>query len=118
MILCNVIVGAENLISQDILKVLNELQSSYDELLHKYAAAENALDKVSGRLLFQSNASFMLQEHHLKQVFSFQVRFGAAPPPDCGDREEAFMLADKVLHNNNHQSFPDRHCLQTASLGG
>ena len=31
-----------------ILKVLNELQSSYDELLHKYAAAENALDKVSG----------------------------------------------------------------------
>ena len=27
--------------------MLNELQSSYDELLHKYAAAENALDKVS-----------------------------------------------------------------------
>ena len=25
------------------------------------------------------------------------MRFGAAPPPDCGDREEAFMLADKVL---------------------
>ena len=40
-----------NLIS----KVLNELQSSYDELLHKYAAAENALDKVSSALLFQSN---------------------------------------------------------------
>ena len=32
------------------MKVLNELQSSYDELLHKYAAAENALDKVSSSL--------------------------------------------------------------------
>ena len=30
--------------------MLNELQSSYDELLHKYAAAENALDKVSRSL--------------------------------------------------------------------
>ena len=27
-------------------QVLNELQSNYDELLHKFAAAENALDKV------------------------------------------------------------------------
>ena len=26
--------------------MLNELQSNYDELLHKFAAAENALDKV------------------------------------------------------------------------
>ena len=32
------------------MKVLNELQLSYDELLHKYAAAENALDKVSSSL--------------------------------------------------------------------
>ena len=39
-------------------KVLNELQSSYDELLHKYAAAENALDKVSCALSIQN------QLHH------------------------------------------------------
>ena len=44
-----------------ILKVLNELQSSYDELLHKYAAAENALDKVSG---------FNQAHHYFDKVFA------------------------------------------------
>ena len=43
------------------LKVLNELQSSYDELLHKYAAAENALDKVSCALSIQN------QLHHFAE---------------------------------------------------
>jgi len=54
---------------QETKKVLNELQCSYDQLLHKYAAAENALDKV---------------------------RFGAKPPAEQGDRAEAFNMADKV----------------------
>ena len=74
--------------------MLNELQSSYDELLHKYAAAENALDKVSS---FKQCIDHHFDESFAEKVLSSQVRFGAAPPPGCGDREEAFMLADKVL---------------------
>ena len=53
---------------QEAKKVINELQTSYDDLLQKYAAAENALDKV---------------------------RFGIKPS-DSGSRQEAFMIADKV----------------------
>ena len=54
---------------QEAKKVLTELQTNYDNLLQKFAASENALDKV---------------------------RFGAKPPPDDGSRQEAFKLAEKV----------------------
>ena len=40
-------------------QVLNELQSNYDELLHKFAAAENALDKV--RRLLHEDFSWDIQ---------------------------------------------------------
>ena len=42
-------------------QVLNELQSNYDELLHKFAAAENALDKVLRLLPWHQDFSWDIQ---------------------------------------------------------
>ena len=53
---------------QEAKKVITELQTSFDDLLQRYAAAENALDKV---------------------------RFGIKPS-DEGSRQEAFTMAEKV----------------------
>ena len=50
---------------------------------------------VSIKHIITLTKSLLKETSH--KVLIFQVRFGAAPPPDCGDREEAFMLADKVL---------------------
>ena len=55
-------------LKQEAKKVITELQTSYDDLLQKYAAAENALDKV---------------------------RFGIKPV-DEGCKQEAFTVAEKV----------------------
>ena len=63
------LVYKERQVKQEAKKVLNELQTNYDSLLQKFAAAENALDKV---------------------------RFGAKPPADDGSRQEVFKLAEKV----------------------
>ena len=62
------LVAKERNSKQEAKKVINELQTSYDDLLQKYAAAENALDKV---------------------------RFGIKPSIDSG-REEVFTMADKI----------------------
>ena len=48
--------------------MITELQTSFDDLLQRYAAAENALDKV---------------------------RFGIKPSED-GSRQEAFTMAEKI----------------------
>ena len=63
------LVYKERHVKQEAKKVLNELQTNYDILLQKFAAAENALDKV---------------------------RFGAKPPAEDGSRQEVFKLAEKV----------------------
>lgn len=52
---------------QEAKKVLDELKSNYENLLQKFAAAENALDVV---------------------------RFGGQPPPVDESREQTFRLAD------------------------
>ena len=52
---------------QEAKKVLDELKSNYENLLQKFAAAENALDVV---------------------------RFGGQPPPVDDSREQTFRLAD------------------------
>ena len=62
------LVAKERKSKQEAKKVITELQTSYDDLLQKYAAAENALDKV---------------------------RFGIKPS-DSGAREETFAMAEKV----------------------
>ena len=61
------LVAKERKSKQEAKKVINELQTSFDDLLQKYAAAENALDKA---------------------------RFGIKPLED--GRVETFALADKV----------------------
>ena len=60
-------VAKERKSKQEAKKVINELQTSFDDLLQKYAAAENALDKA---------------------------RFGIKPLED--GRVETFALAEKV----------------------
>ena len=59
------LVYKERHVKQEARKVLNGLQTNYGSLLQKFAAAENALDKV---------------------------RFGAKPPADGGSRQEVFKL--------------------------
>lgn len=63
--------------------MLTELQTSYDKLLHKFAAAENALDKVDTPL-YQSLTS------HL------EVRFGAAPPSGGGELGQVVSMTESV----------------------
>ena len=71
--------------------MLNELQSSYDELLHKYAAAENALDKVSSAFkssitslknpdIIKPSRCDLARHHHLaveiaRRLFCWQTRW-------------------------------------------
>ena len=62
------LVAKERKSKQEAKKVITELQTSFDDLLQRYAAAENALDKV---------------------------RFGIKPS-DEGSRQEAFTMAEKV----------------------
>ena len=62
------LVAKERKSKQEAKKVITELQTSYDDLLQRYAAAENALDKV---------------------------RFGIKPS-DGGSMQEAFTVAEKV----------------------
>ena len=52
-------------------KVLNELQSNYDELLHKFAAAENALDKVRRLLPF----SMKISAGSFKMLILFSISY-------------------------------------------
>ena len=68
--------------------MLTELQSNYDKLLHRFAAAENALDKVEA----------ISSTPHSSTSYSTlsQVRFGAKPPPGHGEREEVFSMAESV----------------------
>ena len=68
------LVAKERKSKQEAKKVINELQTSYDDLLQKYAAAENALDKV---------------------------RFGIKPKED-GSRHEAFTMAEKIAEKIAH----------------
>ena len=68
------LVAKERKSKQEAKKVINELQTSYDDLLQKYAAAENALDKV---------------------------RFGIKPKED-GSRQEAFTIAEKIAEKIAH----------------
>ena len=62
------LVAKERKSKQEAKKVITELQTSFDDLLQRYAAAENALDKV---------------------------RFGIKPSDD-GSRQEAFTMAEKI----------------------
>ena len=70
--------------------MLTELQSNYDKLLHRFAAAENALDKVKAvSPTPPSTTSY-------STLALSQVRFGAKPPPGHGEREEVFSMAETV----------------------
>ena len=70
--------------------MLTELQSNYDKLLHRFAAAENALDKVKA-----VSPTPPPSTSYSTPALS-QVRFGAKPPPGLGEREEVFSMAETV----------------------
>ena len=75
------LVAKERKSKQEAKKVITELQTSFDDLLQRYAAAENALDKV---------------------------RFGIKPSED-GSRQETFTMAEKVAEKIASFEIKEKH---------
>ena len=75
------LVAKERKSKQEAKKVITELQTSFDDLLQRYAAAENALDKV---------------------------RFGIKPSDD-GSRQETFTMAEKVAEKIASFEIKEKH---------
>ena len=110
---------------QETKKVLTELQTSYDSLLHKYAAAENALDKVrfggkppkdSDKVEVDTQAEKVaarmawLESEEQKQGESFSLWLGQLEQRECRSKEDLTLLLDQDQRKHQDETVSEQ-CL-------